>query len=154
MSQIAFFAGILLIFAGFAVWVWRPNWPGQINTIKFLGFEFAMNTPALAVMVIGIVIMLIGLNPPPSKSQSQSINFRCGLNPGYTCQYAIYTPDGTLRRRFSLLAGENVDIDGISDKDLYCVSTERPPADMNMCTLSDSPWRLPPRLVAHGDGHN
>ena len=150
MSQIAFYAGVLLIFAGFAVWVWRPNQPGQQNEMKFLGFTFALNTPALAVMVIGIVIMLIGLKP----ISSPPINFMCRLNPGFVCQYAIFTPDGKLLRRFSLLSGENVDIDDISGEDLYCVSTDPPPADMNMCTKSDNPWRLPPRLVAHGDSHN
>ena len=149
MSPIAY-AGVILVFAGFAVWVWRPNLTGQANTIKFAGFEFVLNTPALAVMVIGIVVIIVGLNVP-----SQLINFKCGLNPGFTCQYAVYKPDGKLIRRFSLLAGENIDVDGISDKDLYCVSTAPPPTDMEMCTLSDgNPWRLPPRLVGRGDGHN
>jgi hypothetical protein len=150
MSQIALYAGVILIFAGFAVWVWRPDSAAQSNTMKFAGFEFALNTPALAVMAIGIVVMIVGLYAP-----SQPINFRCGLSPGFTCQYAVYEPNGKLLRRFALLAGEDIDVDGISDKDLYCVSTEPPPTDMEKCTLSNNnPWRLPPRLVGRGDGHN
>jgi len=59
MDRVAFYGGIVLIVVGLAAWLLRPNSPGEQNAIKFLGFEFTLNTPALAVMVIGIVMMVL-----------------------------------------------------------------------------------------------
>jgi hypothetical protein len=71
MNRVAFFGGLFLIVVGIAVWILRPNSTAQNNKIKVLGVEFALDTPALAVMAIGVVMMLIsprfegGVFPPP-----------------------------------------------------------------------------------------
>jgi hypothetical protein len=54
--------GIAIVLGGFAVWALRPAEPTAANTLKFLGSEFTLNTPALAVMAFGVVLILIALN--------------------------------------------------------------------------------------------
>jgi hypothetical protein len=76
MNRVAFFGGIALVIVGLAMWVLRPNSAAQKNTIKIFGAEFTLDTPALAVMVLGIVMMLLSPRfeggifpdpPPPLK---------------------------------------------------------------------------------------
>jgi hypothetical protein len=77
-NQVALFAGVGVILLGALVWAFRPPQPG--------GFEFTLNTPAIAVIALGIVLVLIGTmysntpSPPaseparPTTSPTQSSN--------------------------------------------------------------------------------
>src|SRR5205823_6101643 len=67
VNRVAFYGGVVLIAIGVIYWVLRPSSPAQKNTIKFPGgFEFALNTPAFALIVLGIVLMLISTQFPES----------------------------------------------------------------------------------------
>jgi hypothetical protein len=160
MNRVAFYGGIVLIVVGLAAWLLRPNSSRVQNTIKFLAFEFTLNTPALAVMVIGIVLMVLSPRFPEPLSVSPSIPFRCNLPSSYVCHYAVYLSGGKVQR-FSIPAGYTEGISGVSSDDLYCVSTEDPPDNPDMCTPSNpellelsKPWRVKTRRVGHGDTFN
>lgn len=89
-------------------------------------------------------------------AEPEAIPFKCGLNPGYVCNYAIYSKrQGRPVRYFSISAGVTTLIHGVLPNDLYCVSSSQPPSDPAQCTNSwDNPWRWHPRLVGDGDGFN
>jgi hypothetical protein len=86
----------------------------------------------------------------------EPIPFKCGLNPGYICYYAIYSKHhGQPVRYFSIPAGVTNLIHGVLPNDLYCVSSSPPPSDPAQCTNSwDNPWRWHAQLVDNGDGFN
>jgi hypothetical protein len=74
VNRVAFYGGVVLIVIGVVYWILRPSSPAQKNAIKLPGgFEFELNTPAFALVVLGIVLMLIsqqfpewvGPKPPP-----------------------------------------------------------------------------------------
>lgn len=74
MNRVAFYGGVVVIVVGVMVWILRPHSAAQKNTIKIPGgFEFELNTPAFALIVLGIVLMLVsqqfpewfGPKPPP-----------------------------------------------------------------------------------------
>jgi hypothetical protein len=74
VNRVAFYSGVVLIAIGVVYWVLRPSSPAQKNTIILPGgFKFEFNTPAFAIIVLGIVLMLIspqfpeavGRKPPP-----------------------------------------------------------------------------------------
>jgi hypothetical protein len=68
-NQVALFVGVGVIVLGALVWVFRPQEPNAENTIKWPGgFEFTLNTPAIAVMALGIVLVLIGTMYPNTPS--------------------------------------------------------------------------------------
>lgn len=86
-NQVALFAGVGVILLGALVWAFRPPQPNAENTIRGPGgFEFTLNTPAIAVIALGIVLVLIGTmysntpSPPaseparPTTSPTQSSN--------------------------------------------------------------------------------
>jgi hypothetical protein len=73
-NQVALFVGVCVIVLGALVWIFRPKEPNAENTIKLPGgFEFTLNTPAIAVMALGILLVLIGTmypntpSPPPAE---------------------------------------------------------------------------------------
>jgi len=160
MDRVAFYGGIVLIVVGLAAWLLRPNSPGEQNAIKFLGFEFTLNTPALAVMVIGIVMMVLSPSFPEPLYTSPTIPFKCSLRPSFVCHYAVYRSNGKVQH-FSVAAGNTEAISGISSDDRYCVSTVDPPDNPDMCTTSNpnllessDPWRLKTRRVGGGESFN
>jgi hypothetical protein len=57
--EVTLFAGLGLIALGALVWVLKPETNAQ-NTIRLTGLEFALNTPAIAIMTLGVVVVLIG----------------------------------------------------------------------------------------------
>jgi hypothetical protein len=64
MNKVAFYAGLIVLAIGLGIWIFRPNESPRRSTIKFLGFEFSFDTPAFAVMVIGIALMILGTRLP------------------------------------------------------------------------------------------
>jgi hypothetical protein len=65
VNRVAFYGGVMMIVIGVAYWILRPATPAQKNTIKIPGgFEFELNTPAFALVVLGIVPMLISQQFP------------------------------------------------------------------------------------------
>jgi hypothetical protein len=73
MNRVAFYVGLIVFVIGLIVWIVRPQKSSGRSTIKFLGFEFSLDTPAFVVMVLGIVLMVLSqgfpenLGPPPVK---------------------------------------------------------------------------------------
>lgn len=67
-STIVLYAGLLVVLVALAIWVFRKPEPNAQNTIRAFGIEFALNTPALAVMALGIVVIVIGLTSGPKAS--------------------------------------------------------------------------------------
>jgi hypothetical protein len=61
-SQVALFVGVGVIVLGALVWAFRPPEPTAENKFSVPGgFEFTLNTPAIAVIALGIVLVLIGI---------------------------------------------------------------------------------------------
>lgn len=106
MNKAAFYGGLIILAIGLVIWIVRPNQSSQVSRIKFLGFEFSFDTPAFAVMVIGIVLMVLSPRfpetwtspaPAPIKAPDPITKVVCtgeieGNCPGahdifYTCGY-------------------------------------------------------------------
>jgi hypothetical protein len=58
MDKVAFYGGVVIIAVGLLVWVLRPNRSPGKSEIDLFGVKFRFDTPAFAVMVIGIALML------------------------------------------------------------------------------------------------
>ena len=74
-EDVAFYAGLVITIIGLLVWVARPSSAPGKSEIEFLGLKFSFDAPALAVMVIGIMLTVLSPNfhveasppPPPFK---------------------------------------------------------------------------------------
>ena len=61
-NQTALYAGVLLIVLGAIVWTFKKPGSPEQNVIRGPGgFEFSLNTPPLAVIALGIVLVLIAM---------------------------------------------------------------------------------------------
>lgn len=61
-NQIALYVGLLIVVFGALDWAIKPPEPNAQNVFKMPGgFEFTLNTPALAVINLGIVLVLIAI---------------------------------------------------------------------------------------------
>jgi hypothetical protein len=58
MNKVAFYGGLILMLVGLLVWIVRPNQRTGRSEISFFGAKFMFDTPAFAVMVIGLALML------------------------------------------------------------------------------------------------
>ena len=85
-DQIVLYLGIAIILFGLAVWFFKPPAEKVENTIKFLGLELSLNTPAFVVAGLGIVLVLISTQlrspaPPGTASQPTPHPFTLGTLP-------------------------------------------------------------------------
>jgi hypothetical protein len=97
MSRVAFYVGLFVFLVGLVVWIARPNKSRSRNSIKALGMEFSLSTPAFAVMALGIVLMALSPQFPAYFSSASSKTVVCtgeheGNCPGahqayYDCDY-------------------------------------------------------------------
>jgi hypothetical protein len=58
MNRVAFYAGLAVMLVGLIVWLLRPNQSPGKNEIELFGAKFSFDTPAFAVMIIGLALML------------------------------------------------------------------------------------------------
>jgi hypothetical protein len=73
MNKVAFYAGLIVLLVGLVVWILRPNQSPGKSEISLFGAKFTFDTPAFAVMVIGLALMLFSPtfpydwgSPPPT----------------------------------------------------------------------------------------
>jgi hypothetical protein len=75
MNRIAFYGGFIILLVGLVVWILRPNQSAGKSEISLFGAKFTFDTPAFAVMVIGLALMLFSTRFPdafgPSPEQSK-----------------------------------------------------------------------------------
>jgi len=65
MDKVAFYGGVLVVVIGLLVWIIRPNQAVGKSEIALFGMKFVFDTPAFAVMIIGIALMLLSPRLPP-----------------------------------------------------------------------------------------
>jgi hypothetical protein len=58
MDKVAFYGGVVVLVVGLLVWVLRPNQSPGKSEIDLFGVKATFDTPAFAVMVIGLALML------------------------------------------------------------------------------------------------
>jgi hypothetical protein len=58
MNKVAFYGGLILLVVGLLVWIFRPNQSPQKSEIDLFGAKFKFDTPAFAVMIIGLALMV------------------------------------------------------------------------------------------------
>jgi hypothetical protein len=59
MDKVAFYGGMIILLVGLLVWVLRPNQSPGKSEINLLGIKATFDTPAFAVMIIGLALMLV-----------------------------------------------------------------------------------------------
>ncbi len=64
MNIAAFYVVLAIVVIGLAVWIFRPNQSAQKSEVSLFGAKFSFNTPAFAVMVIGLALMLFSTKFP------------------------------------------------------------------------------------------
>jgi hypothetical protein len=64
MNRVAFYAGLAVMLVGLIVWLLRPNQSPGKNEIELFGAKFSFDTPAFAVMIIGLALMLFSTRFP------------------------------------------------------------------------------------------
>ena len=98
-STIVLYAGLLVVLVALIIWVFRKPDPNAQNTIRAFGIEFALNTPALAVMALGIVVIVIGLTqgqkPAPSPVPPAALPPPPSSAPPAAKQLTIYPQIGS-----------------------------------------------------------
>jgi hypothetical protein len=67
LDQITVYVGLGVIVFGAVVWATKTS-PGEENIIEVFEFKFRLNTPAIAVMAIGVVLVVVGGWLLPSKA--------------------------------------------------------------------------------------
>jgi hypothetical protein len=73
MNRVAFYGGLFVLLVGLLVWILRPNQAAGKFEAEFFDAKFSFDTPAFAVMVIGLAMMLFStrfpqeLEPAPVK---------------------------------------------------------------------------------------
>jgi hypothetical protein len=64
-ATVVLFGGLLIVAVGVAIWAIKKPEPNAQNTFNLPGgFGFTLNTPAIAVMAMGVIVMYLGLNVP------------------------------------------------------------------------------------------
>ena len=58
MNKVAFYSGLILLVIGLLIWIVRPHQSSQRNEINLFGARFTFDTPAFAVMAIGLALMM------------------------------------------------------------------------------------------------
>ena len=76
-SQIVLIAGLAIVVFGAAVWALRPSATTAENQIAFAGLTVKMNTPALAVMALGVVLVLVSATLQETKDAVYRTSFDC-----------------------------------------------------------------------------
>jgi hypothetical protein len=74
MNRVSFYGGLLVLLVGLLVWILRPSQsPGRFEA-EFFGARFSFDTPAIAVMIIGLAMMFyrprfpeVVAPPPPER---------------------------------------------------------------------------------------
>src|ERR1700730_17797986 len=100
MNKVAFYAGLILMVVGLLVWIARPNQMAGRYEFSLFGAKFVFDTPAFAVMLIGLALMLFsprfpdyftGPSPDPVKKIvcTGAVEAHCpgGHDIFYTCGY-------------------------------------------------------------------
>jgi hypothetical protein len=70
MNRIAFYGGFIILLVGLVVWILRPNQSAGKSEISLFGAKFTFDTPAFAVMVIGLALMLFSTRFPDAFGPS------------------------------------------------------------------------------------
>jgi hypothetical protein len=81
-NMIVLVTGLAVVVFGAAVWAFRPPDPAAENQIEFMGLKLKMNTPALAVMALGIVLVLASTMLTETTAKSYRTSFNCRLAQG------------------------------------------------------------------------
>jgi hypothetical protein len=121
-NEIVLTFGLMLVVFGALAWAVALRAPtrhprSETNSIRFVGFDVTLNTPAFGVMAFGVVLVLASFLAPTSWTSEEQ---RESGQATSEASRPRATPAGTVYKIYKVCSGEHEDACVPHDYFLYC----------------------------------